>query len=137
MKTMNYAKICMLCVFALLLTACGKDDDSTSNMNAKLCRTWVEEYTEDDVTYTHQLIFTQNGNSGQELKKKYDHTLSTANTETRDFTWKWEDGTMECLVLSYGAGDVKYLENVWIREHYLSGKLDGVLIMMTDANYVK
>ncbi|CDB12162.1 uncharacterized protein BN744_00519 [Bacteroides sp. CAG:633] len=137
MKTMNYAKICMLCVFALLLTACGKDDDSTSNMNAKLCRTWVEEYTEDDVTYTHQLIFTQNGNSGQELKKKYDHTSSTANTETRDFTWKWEDGTMECLVLSYGAGDVKYLENVWIREHYLSGKLDGVLIMMTDANYVK
>lgn len=134
---MNYAKICMLCVFALLLTACGKDDDSTSNMNAKLCRTWVEEYTEDDVTYTHQLIFTQNGNSGQELKKKYDHTSSTANTETRDFTWKWEDGTMECLVLSYGAGDVKYLENVWIREHYLSGKLDGVLIMMTDANYVK
>ncbi|MDO3392240.1 hypothetical protein Q3C19_17445 [Bacteroides sp. ET489] len=137
MKTMNYAKICMLCVFALLLTACGKDDDSTSNMNAKLCRTWVEEYTEGDVTYTHQLIFTQNGNSGQELKKKYDHTSSTANTETRDFTWKWEDGTMECLVLSYGAGDVKYLENVWIREHYLSGKLDGVLIMMTDANYVK
>ena len=137
MKTMNYAKICMLCVFALLLTACGKDDDSTSNMNAKLCRTWVEEYTEDDVTYTHQLIFTQNGNSGQELKKKYDHTSSTANTETLDFTWKWEDGTMECLVLSYGAGDVKYLENVWIREHYLSGKLDGVLIMMTDANYVK
>ena len=137
MKTMNYAKICMLCVFALLLTACGKDDDSTSNMNAKLCRTWVEEYTEDDVTYTHQLIFTQNGNSGQELKKKYDHTSSTANTETRDFTWKLEDGTMECLVLSYGAGDVKYLENVWIREHYLSGKLDGVLIMMTDANYVK
>ena len=137
MKTMNYAKICMLCVFVLLLTACGKDDDSTSNMNAKLCRTWVEEYTEDDVTYTHQLIFTQNGNSGQELKKKYDHTSSTANTETRDFTWKWEDGTMECLVLSYGAGDVKYLENVWIREHYLSGKLDGVLIMMTDANYVK
>lgn len=137
MKTMNYAKICMLCVFALLLTACGKDDDSKSNMNAKLCRTWVEEYTEDDVTYTHQLIFTQNGNSGQELKKKYDHTSSTANTETRDFTWKWEDGTMECLVLSYGAGDVKYLENVWIREHYLSGKLDGVLIMMTDANYVK
>ncbi len=137
MKTMNYAKICMLCVFVLLLTACGKDDDGTSNMNAKLCRTWVEEYTEGDVTYTHQLIFTQNGNSGQELKKKYDHTSSTANTETRDFTWKWEDGTMECLVLSYGAGDVKYLENVWIREHYLSGKLDGVLIMMTDANYVK
>ena len=40
-------------------------------------------------------------------------------------------------VIEYGANDVKYLENVWIREHYLSGKLDGVLIMMTDANYVK
>ena len=89
----------MLCVFTLLLTACGKDDNDNS-MDARLCRTWIEEYTEDNITYTHQLIFTQAGYSGQELKKKYDHTTSTANTETRDFTWKWKDSSMECLVFN-------------------------------------
>ena len=25
--------------------------------------------------------------------------------------------------------------NVWVREHYLSGKLDGTVVMMVDANY--
>lgn len=45
----------MLCVFTLLLTACGKDDNDNS-MDARLCRTWIEEYTEDNITYTHQLI---------------------------------------------------------------------------------
>lgn len=58
----------MLCVFTLLLTACGKDDNDNS-MDARLCRTWIEEYTEDNITYTHQLIFTQAGYSGQELKR--------------------------------------------------------------------
>ena len=41
---------------------------------------------------------------------------------------------MEGLTLNYGAGEIKYFDNVWVREHYLSGKLDGVVVMMVDAN---
>ena len=42
---------------------------------------------------------------------------------------------MEGLTLNYGAGEIKYFDNVWVREHYLSGQLDGVVVMMVDANY--
>jgi hypothetical protein len=45
------------------------------------------------------------------------------------------DKSMEGLTLNYGAGEIKYFDNVWVREHYLSGKLDGVVVMMVDANY--
>ena len=52
-------------------------------------------------------------------------------------TWPalWMDKSMEGLTLNYGAGEIKYFDNVWVREHYLSGKLDGVVVMMVDANY--
>ena len=33
---------------------------------------------------------------------------------------------MEGLKLDHGAGEVYYFENVWVRQNYLSGKLDGV-----------
>lgn len=71
------------------------------------------------------------------MKKRYDPESGTTNSETRDFTWAWLDNTKECLVLKYGAGETKYLENVWVREHYLSGKLGGEIIMMVDADYKK
>ena len=33
---------------------------------------------------------------------------------------------MEGLRLDRGANEVYYFENVWVRQNYLSGKLDGV-----------
>ena len=40
------------------------------------------------------------------------------------------------LILNYGSGDVKIFENVWVREHYLSGKLDGEIMMLTASRYM-
>ena len=38
----------------------------------------------------------------------------------------WIDQEMEGLRLDRGANEVYYFENVWVRQNYLSGKLDGV-----------
>lgn len=57
-------------------------------------------------------------------------------TDTHDFTWKWIDNSREGLILNYGSGDVKIFENVWVREHYLSGKLDGEIMMLTASRYM-
>lgn len=44
---------------------------------------------------------------------------------------------MEGLILDYGADDRIYFDNVWVREHNLSGKLEGVVVMFVDASYIK
>lgn len=132
MKKLNNLKSVFVCVLMVVFAACGSDDDNT--LDAKLCKTWTEEYVENSTTYTHQLIFATN-HSGQEVKRTY--VSGTANTTTRDFTWQWMDNSQEGLILNYGAGDIGYLENVWVREHYLTGKLNGELIMMVDNNYRK
>ena len=45
------------------------------------------------------------------------------------------DSAKEGLRLDFGAGNIVYFENVWVREHYLSGKLDGVEVTFADADY--
>ena len=112
------------------------------NSDDKLCgKTWIEEYqTENkdgvEVLCSHQLKFAKADNSGQEIWEYYRGGESRPyETTSRTFTWKWMDKSMEGLTLNYGAGEIKYFDNVWVREHYLSGKLDGVVVMMVDANY--
>lgn len=143
MKTLNYVKILLLCVFAVTLASCGDDNYYTTieNSDDKLCRTWEEEYmTENkdgvEVLCKHQLKFAKTDNSGQDIKAYYFSGESRPyETYTRDFSWKWMDNTKEGLILKYGAGEIKYFDNVWVREHYLSGKLDGVIVMLVDADY--
>ena len=74
----------------------------------------------------HQLKFSQN-RSGQEIFEYYrPGESSPTRTETYRFSWEWIDQEMEGLKLDHGAGEVYYFENVWVRQNYLSGKLDGV-----------
>ena len=143
MKTLNYVKILLLCVFTIGLASCGDDVYYTmQNSDDKLCgKTWIEEYqTENkdgvEVLCSHQLKFAKADNSGQEIWEYYRGGESRPyETTSRTFTWKWMVKSMEGLTLNYGAGEIKYFDNVWVREHYLSGKLDGVVVMMVDANY--
>ena len=135
MKVLGYLKICLLCIVILPFCSCGGDDDHIPSLDDKLCRTWKQETTIGSIRYTHKLIFTRKGNSGQEIKEERNTDAETTNTETRDFTWQWKDNAKECLVLNYGAGETKYLENVWVREHYLTGLLNGEVIMMVDEDY--
>lgn len=73
MKTLNYVKILLLCVFTIGLASCGDDVYYTmQNSDDKLCgKTWIEEYqTENkdgvEVLCSHQLKFAKADNSGQE-----------------------------------------------------------------------
>lgn len=74
MKTLNYVKILLLCVFTIGLASCGDDVYYTmQNSDDKLCgKTWIEEYqTENkdgvEVLCSHQLKFAKADNSGQEI----------------------------------------------------------------------
>ena len=49
-----------------------------------------------------------------------------ARTESYNFDWEWIDQEMEGLKLDRGAGEIHYFDNVWVRQNYLSGKLDGI-----------
>lgn len=66
MKTLNYVKILLLCVFTIGLASCGDDVYYTmQNSDDKLCgKTWIEEYqTENkdgvEVLCSHQLKFAK------------------------------------------------------------------------------
>lgn len=142
MKTLNYVKILLLCVFTLSLASCGDEyytDDYLRNSDDKLCgKTWVEEfYTENDEFCKHQLKFAID-HSGREMFQYYRNGESRPYKENSyTFDWKWMDSEMENLEINYGAGDIIYFDNVWVREHNLSGKLDGTIVMFVDANYYK
>ena len=62
---------------------------------------------------------------------------SETKTTERMFTWKWADNSKETLILIFPANEVKYFENVWVRDHYLSGKLDGEVVTLTDLTLLK
>ena len=56
----------------------------------------------------------QADNSGQEIWEYYRGGESRPyETTSRTFTWKWMDKSMEGLTLNYGAGEIKYFDNVW------------------------
>ncbi len=142
MKTFNYVKILLFCVLTLGLASCGDEyytDDYLRNSDDKLCgKTWVEEYqTEDGELCKHQMKFAKDY-SGREIFQYYRNEESRPYKENSyTFDWKWTDSDMENLEINYGAGDIIFFDNVWVREHNLSGKLDGVIVMLVDGNYYK
>lgn len=142
MKIQNYVKILMLCVLTLSFVSCGDEyytDDYLRNSDDKLCgKTWVEEYnTETDELCSHQLKFAKDY-SGQEVFQYFRNGENRPyKSESFTFYWKWIDADMENLEINYGGGDIAFFDNVWVREHNLSGKLEGVVVMFVDANYYK
>lgn len=130
MKTLNYAKILLILTLLAGFTSCDKyyDDEYLQNSDKKLCGyTWMVEYDELDELITHSLKFDKD-HSGKEvievLRRDNTGKWKPVNTTTHHFSWSWISD-MEGLLLQYGAGDVSYFDNVWVRENYLSGTLDG------------
>lgn len=128
------------CLLILVVAACGDDIYYTAeeNTDERLCgRTWTEEVpVTDNETYAsaeHQLIFSLTGQSRETWVWRKPGGGEDITTST--FTWKWMDNSREGIVLDFGGGELKYFENVWVRDHYLSGKLDGRILMMKDASY--
>ena len=122
--------------------SCGDDNYYTiQNSVEKLCSdSWVEEYDTEEGACRHILEFTKGKQGGKEVLSGKETfivtTTGNTKTDTHDFTWKWIDNSREGLILNYGSGDVKIFENVWVREHYLSGKLDGEIMMLTASRYM-
>lgn len=135
MKRLNYARFVLLFIMTLGLGACGDDvyytDDYLRNSDEKLCgKTWSEDFlvveNQIEMKCVHQLKFTID-KSGQEIFHYYRGGESRpARTETFNFNWSWIDHEMEGLMLNRGAGEIYYFDNVWVRQNYLSGKLDGI-----------
>lgn len=132
MKRLNYARFVLLLILVLGLGACGDDvyytDDYLRNSDEKLCgKTWSQSYeTDNNMNCVHQLKFSQN-RSGQEIFQYYRLGESSPySIVTYNFSWEWIDQEMEGLRLDRGANEIYYFENVWVRQNYLSGKLDGI-----------
>lgn len=124
-------KFALLLICVLGLAACGDEvyytDDYLRNSDEKLCgKVWTEEYvTDDNMDCIHQLRFAQN-RSGQEIFQYYRSGESRpASTVTFNFSWEWLDEEKEGLLIDLGANEIFYFENVWVRQNYLSGMLDG------------
>lgn len=138
MKTLNFVKIFLLCLFSLSAVSCGDDVYYTmQNEDAKLCgKKWVEDTeTDGNVASAYQLVFEMKGNRGYEISTTY--TEDGKVTYEKELTWNWTDDSKEALKLTFVDGKVKYFENVWVRDHYLSGILDGEYVILTDADYKK
>ena len=130
MKILNLMKILLLCVMTAGLASCGDDNYYTiQNSDEK-----------EEGACRHILEFTKGKQGGKEVLSGKETfivtTTGNTKTDTHDFTWKWIDNSREGLILNYGSGDVKIFENVWVREHYLSGKLDGEIMMLTASRYM-
>lgn len=141
MKTLNAGKILLLLMVVIGLSSCGDEyytDDYLRNSDEKLCnRVWVEEYeTNDNELCEHYLEFSRNGSGKETFKYKPIDGRKPYESSYR-FDWAWIDNSMEGLILDYGGNDRVFFDNVWVREHNLSGKLDGVIVSFVDANYYK
>lgn len=137
MKALNEVKIGLLLLLTVVWASCGDDVYYTmQNNDEKLCeKTWIESYESDGaVTGAYQLRFFKKDSKGQEVTTTY--TTDGKVTYDREFNWHWTDNSKETLKLTFADGKVKYFENVWVRDHYLSGKIEGEVVMLTDANYI-
>ena len=101
---------------------------STTTTNWKL----LNYTTDEGLTGTYQLRF-YSGGKGQEVVIL--PVTGGTNTTDKEITWRWTDESKECLQWVYTDGTVRYMDNVWVRQHYLSGELDGEQLTFVEANY--
>lgn len=134
MKQMNVLRILLVCVLSLTFASCGDDIYLFENRDEDLCnKLWVTNYvTDEGYTATYQLRFFTNG-KGQEIMVI--PVSGGTNTTDKEINWNWVDNSKECIQLIYTDSSVKYLENVWVRDHYLSVQSDGTQWTFVESTY--
>lgn len=131
---MKILRVFLLCVLTMSFASCGDDVYyMVENSNNDLCnKLWVANYTEDGTLYSYRLQFLSTG-KGWEILSSPSPDGGT-DTHTQEITWSWTDDSKECLKwTSYGT--VTYLDNVWVRQHYLSGEIDGKQLVFVEDTY--
>ncbi len=134
MKQMNVWRVLLLCLLTLSFASCGDDVYYTlKNSDEDLCdKFWITSYEEGEVSCSYQLNFFSGGKGEERLSRP----VSTGTEVTyKEINWRWTDDSKECLQWSYTDGSVRYLENVWVRQHYLSGELDGKQLVFVESGY--
>ena len=127
----------IISLWALCLASCGDDivNYPMENTDEALCgKLWIDDnYTTDEgLAGTYQLRFFDGGDGQEVTSWQVD---GGTNTFDRNITWRWTDSSKECLQLTYPDGTSRYLENVWVRDHYLSAEIEGRTVVFVDANY--
>ncbi|KAA6330375.1 hypothetical protein EZS27_020902 [termite gut metagenome] len=106
-------------------------DDYFRNSDAKLCdKLWERQYIVNDELCTHQLTFgiTSGRRQGIETfiyQRKVYGKWETYLREYYNFDWKWANDAYEGIVIDHSIDGVLYFDNVWVRDYYLSGYLEG------------
>lgn len=127
----------IISLWTLCLASCGDDivNYTMENTDEALCgKLWIDDnYTTDEgLVGTYQLRFFDGGDGQEVTSWQVD---GGTNTFDRNITWRWTDSSKECLQLTYPDGTSRYLENVWVRDHYLSAEIEGRTVVFVDANY--
>ncbi|WP_455590394.1 hypothetical protein [Bacteroides sp.] len=137
MKVLGFAKIALFVMVLLGASACGdKNYIDYRNTDEELCnKDWIQDVVLDEKTgdwYRCILNFQKNG--------KYDKTEAyyegnkskpTSSETFYDLDWRWADDSKERIVLS-NKTITTYFDNVMVRDHYLTGVLDGEFVMFSD-----
>ena len=136
LKLQNHFFALVALVLACTFASCGDDIYYTiDNTDEALCnKLWIEDHyvTSDGQEATYQLRFNTDG-TGQELTS---WAIGTGtNIIDRQISWRWTNDSKECIQLIYNDGSAQYLENVWVRDHYLSAEIDGLSLTFVDANH--
>lgn len=129
----------IISLWAFCLASCGDDivNYTMENTDEALCgKLWIDDnYTTDEgLAGTYQLRFFDGGDGQEVTSWQVD---GGTNTFDRNITWRWTDSSKECLQLTYPDGTSRYLENVWVRDHYLSAEIEGRTVVFVDNDLRK
>lgn len=119
------------------LTSCEDDDfddDYDSPLTALLCdKVWVDFFMVDNYTECRRELTFYPNRKGMNYRCYFDvYTGEYLGDEGDPFYWNWTSSYQDAIVLEYPDG-VSYFEDVWIRNSYLSGILDGYEVTFTDS----
>lgn len=140
MKIFNFVKAVLLLVVVVGMCSCGDEYYvDYQNTNEKLCnKDWIENVdVNTDEWYKHILRFNEDG-TFSETKAYYrnDESEPYRTVQTHKLGWSWADDAKERLILEYNNVSYVYFDNVMLREHYLTGVLEGVSVMFNNYNSV-
>lgn len=145
MKMVNWAKtVALITVLLVGMSSChDKYYEDYRNTDEKLCnKDWIEDVESESATtewewYRHVIYFYENG-SYKESRDYYRANESEPYRTVNDnnLTWTWADDSRERIILG-DKGNYIYFDNVMVRDHYLSGVLDGEPVTFIDAKYNK
>lgn len=137
MKVLGFVKIALFLVVLLATTACSdRNYIDYRNTDEELCnKEWIRDVVLNEKTgewYRCIFKFYENGKCDRTNAYYEEGKSKPVSSETfYDIGWRWADDSKERIVLS-NKTIVTYFDNVMVRDHYLTGVLDGEAVMFTD-----